>query len=191
MERVFFTAGTIRFFDLKKDGTSASVCIFEDVIDYTTSEYAGSIFPSNFTAGEERIIILEASRILKVILKENYCSTMAFEFAFSSERHVIWLGIFPKKSGTFYAHEFAKRIGVQYYATRLIHIPKFIGRKFLDLYNPIVPLLFPINGKQRGVILYNVGGITKYGIFNVFVCGDDRGDVDGLVSILRMILVRP
>lgn len=153
------------------------VSLHDQLLEGEEKWYVGCQFPQATLRGGLLKKALKGVKIFtEYLISKNFSGFFGLDLIITKDKQIYWVEANMRKPGTFYPRIIAEKLnngslkGISYIATDF-SISSFTGLPFSELKEKFQELLYPINSKKEGVVLYNVGALKDSGRFDAVCIG--------------------
>ena len=167
------------------------VSMHDQLLEGKEQWYVGCKFPQTALHSDLlKKVLKDAKKFTEYLISKGFSGFFGLDLILTSDKKYYWVEANMRKTGTFYPRVIAEKLnggslkGIFYIASDF-SIPKFKGMPFSELKKRLQELLYPINGKKEGVVLYNVGALKDAGRFDVVCIGKTDETAKNIYSSLK------
>jgi hypothetical protein len=169
---------------IKVVGNRKSVVCLQDQLFVCEDKWAGCFYPSSILKNKEILSLLNQiiNKSSSYISYLGFWGYYSFDVIQTRENKLYVVESNMRKIGSFYPRVLVKRMlrshgwdlaKTHYIASGYSNLEIWKGKKFNDIYVLLKDILWPIQGKNKGVLLYNVGAIKDGGRFDYVVVSEN------------------
>ena len=167
------------------------VSMHDQLLEGKEQWYVGCKFPQTTLRGEPlKKVLKDVRKFTRYLISKNFNGFFGIDLILTKNHKWYWVEANMRKTGTFYPRIIVEKInngllkGISYIASDFT-VTKFKGMPFSTLKEKFRELLYPINGKKEGIILYNVGALKDAGRFDVVCIGKNNATAKTIYSDLK------
>lgn len=167
-----------------------TVVCHQDQLLVDGDKWAGCLYPHSMKRNSTQLekLMRYIDRSAKYLIEKGFWGYYSFDTLETIHDEIYFIEANMRKIGSFYPRVFLekamKHFGFSeikaYIASDYTNMKKWGGKQFSDLQKKLLEYLWPINGLNQGILLYNVGALPEGGRFDFVTVSDSLHDAHEL-----------